>query len=317
MIPASNQKLLVAAAALHVLGPEHTFTTEVRAGGVSGGVVAGDLYLVGGGDPLLTTSDYPAETINGYPVLNATSLDALADSVVAAGITQIEGNIVGDGSRYDDEWFDPSWPEEIRVTEAGPVDALMVNDVRFLTDEWQPANDPNAGAAEELGRLLEERGVTIGGQGESGTAPADAAAIASIESAPLPTVIAEMQATSDNNTAEMLLKELGVAAGPAGRGSPAPPPRWRRSPNWGSIPPASSSTTASGPEHGEPGDVPAAGRHPLAARAGRRVRGRAAPRRRPEHHTAGQLRRHRRSRAGCTARRGRCTTSRTTPTRRR
>ncbi len=92
----------------------------------------------------------------------------------------------------------------------------MVNDVRFLTDEWQPANDPNAGAAEELGRLLEERGVTIGGQGESGIAPADAAAIASIESAPLPMVIAEMQASSDNNTAEMLLKELGVAAGAGG-----------------------------------------------------------------------------------------------------
>ena len=65
----------------------------------------------------------------------------------------------------------------------------MVNDVRFLTSEWQTANDPNAGAAEELGRLLEQRGVSIGGEGVSGTAPADAAAIASIESAPLPDVI--------------------------------------------------------------------------------------------------------------------------------
>ena len=51
----------------------------------------------------------------------------------------------------------------------------MVNDARFLTDEWQVANDPNAGAAEELGRLLEERGITIGGEVTTGTAPADAA----------------------------------------------------------------------------------------------------------------------------------------------
>ncbi|MDQ3542677.1 MAG: D-alanyl-D-alanine carboxypeptidase, partial [Actinomycetota bacterium] len=78
VIPASNQKLLVAAAALHVLGVEYTFTTQAQAAGVSNGVVPGDLYLVGGGDPLLTTNDYPAENINGYAVLNATSLDSLA-----------------------------------------------------------------------------------------------------------------------------------------------------------------------------------------------------------------------------------------------
>ena len=215
VIPASNQKLLIAAAALHVLGTDFRFTTEAR-GALSGGVIAGDLYLVGGGDPVLTTADYPAETINGYPVLNATPLDSLADGIVAAGVTQIQGNIVGDGSRYGDERFHPNWHEELYVTEAGPVSALMVNDVRFLTSEWQTANDPNAGAAEELGRLLEERGVSVGGEGVAGDTPADAAVIATIESAPLPDVITEMQATSDNNTAELLLKELGVASDAGG-----------------------------------------------------------------------------------------------------
>jgi serine-type D-Ala-D-Ala carboxypeptidase/endopeptidase (penicillin-binding protein 4) len=216
VIPASNQKLLVAAAALEVLGPDRVFTTEVRGGPVSGGVLSGDLYLVGGGDPLLTTDDYPAETINGYPVLNATSLDVLADSIAAAGITRIDGSIVGDGSRYDDEFFHPSWPEDIYVTEAGPLDALLVNDARFLADDWQVANDPSAGAAEELGRLLEARGITIGGDVTTGTAPSDAAVVASIDSQPLPAVIAEMQASSDNNTAELLLRELGVASGTGG-----------------------------------------------------------------------------------------------------
>ena len=222
MIPASNQKLLVAAAALEVLGADHVFTTEVRAGPVSGGVVAGDLYLVGGGDPVLTTDDYPAAEINGYPVLNATSLDVLADSVAAAGITRIDGNVVGDGSRFDDELFHPNWPDDVLVTEAGPFDALLVNDARFADaavpsiENWQVANDPSAGAAEELARLLEARGITIAGAATSGTAPADLTVVASIDSAPLPAVIDEMQASSDNNTAEMLLKELGVASGGEG-----------------------------------------------------------------------------------------------------
>jgi D-alanyl-D-alanine carboxypeptidase/D-alanyl-D-alanine-endopeptidase (penicillin-binding protein 4) len=188
----------------------------VQAAGVDAGVVAGDLYLVGGGDPLLTADDYPAETINGYPVLNATSLDTLADSVAAAGITQIQGDIVGDGTRYDDEFFHPSWSDDVRVVEAGPIDALLANDGRFLTDEWQVANDPNAGAAEEFGRLLEARGISVGGEATSGTAPEAATSVASIESAPLPLVVAEMQATSDNNTAEMLLKEMGVVAAQEG-----------------------------------------------------------------------------------------------------
>lgn len=216
VIPASNQKLLVAAAALEVLGPDHVFTTEVRGGPVEGGVVAGDLYLVGGGDPVLTTDDYPAETINRYPVLNATSLDTLADSVAAAGITRVDGNIIGDGSRYDDEFFHPSWPEDLYVTEAGPFDALLVNDARFLTDDWQVANDPNAGAAEEFGRLLEERGITVGGEITTGTAPADATVVASTDSQPLPAIIAQMQGSSDNNTAELLVKEMGVAGSATG-----------------------------------------------------------------------------------------------------
>jgi len=177
---------------------------------------AGDLYLVGGGDPLLTTDDFVEANIFDNPVINPTSLDTLADSVAAAGITQIQGGIVGDGTRFDDEFFHPSWPDDVLVTEGGPIDALLVNDARFLTDEWQVANDPNAGAAEELGRLLELRGITIGGEATSGTAPAEATSVASIESAPLPLVIAEMQSTSDNNTAEMLIKEMAVAAGGTG-----------------------------------------------------------------------------------------------------
>lgn len=214
VMPASNQKLLTAAAALHILGPDHVFTTEVRADAVEGGVVNGDLYLVGGGDPLLTSPEWDGNII-GYPIPDdATSLDTLAEQIAAAGVTQITGGVVGDSSRYDDETYYEEWTDDIRVAEAGPLSALIANDARTMSGgEWTVSESPARGAAAELTRLLQARGVTIGGEPSSGSAPAEAPVVTSITSAPLTGVIAEMLSTSDNNTAELLLKELGVATG--------------------------------------------------------------------------------------------------------
>jgi serine-type D-Ala-D-Ala carboxypeptidase/endopeptidase (penicillin-binding protein 4) len=214
LIPASNEKLLVGAVALDQLGPDYRFTTEVRAADPQDGVVAGDLYVVGGGDPLLTSDSYPVEN-DLNPVTNPTSLDALADAVVSAGVQRVDGAVIGDGSRYDDEWYVPSWSEDIRGIEAGPFDALLVNDARVTGDE-QRAEDPAEAAARELTQLLSERGVTIAGGPRSGTVGDDVGVIATVDSAPLRVVVGEMLGTSDNNTAEMLVKEIGLAAGGAG-----------------------------------------------------------------------------------------------------
>jgi serine-type D-Ala-D-Ala carboxypeptidase/endopeptidase (penicillin-binding protein 4) len=214
LIPASNQKLLVGAVALEVLGPEHRFTTEVRAAAPAGGVISGDVYLVGGGDPLLTSSTYPVQN-DPNPVTDPTSLDALADAVVAAGVQRIDGSVVGDGSRYDDEFFAPSWVNDVRGIEAGPYDALLVNDARVTGDPLRAA-DPSEAAAREFMQLLTARGVTIGGNATGGAAPAQTAVLASVESAPISAVVGEMLATSDNNTAELLVKEIGLASGGGG-----------------------------------------------------------------------------------------------------
>lgn len=57
-IPASVQKLPTMVAALALLGPDFAFKTQVLASApISKGVLAGDLYLKGGGDPFLTTDD--------------------------------------------------------------------------------------------------------------------------------------------------------------------------------------------------------------------------------------------------------------------
>ncbi|MBA3605104.1 MAG: D-alanyl-D-alanine carboxypeptidase [Acidimicrobiia bacterium] len=214
LIPASNQKLLTAAVALDVLGAETRYTTEVRAQAPSAGVVAGDLFLVGGGDPLLTSSSYPVEA-DPNPVTDPTSLDALADAVVAAGITSVEGSVIGDGSRYDDEFYAPSWSPDVRVTEAGPYDALVVNDARVTGDPLK-AGDPAEGAAREFTALLRERGVVVAGEPGVGQAPDASAVVGSVQSAPMSAVVGEMLATSDNNTSEMVVKELGFVAAGAG-----------------------------------------------------------------------------------------------------
>src|SRR4029077_16889909 len=88
-----------------------------------------------------------------------------------AGITSVSGNVVGDASRYDDEYVAPSWGVGVAGLEAGPYDSLMVNDSRVLNDPLK-ANDPAEGAAREFIRMLNERGITVGGTATAGPTPA-------------------------------------------------------------------------------------------------------------------------------------------------
>ncbi|MFK7916825.1 MAG: D-alanyl-D-alanine carboxypeptidase/D-alanyl-D-alanine-endopeptidase [Ilumatobacter sp.] len=216
VIPASTMKIIVAAVALERLGPDHAFTTSVvAAASPVDGVLDGDLVLLGGGDPLLSSDWYPTSNLERRPVFNPTSFDALADRVQAAGVTQVTGSVLGDGSRYDDEYFAPGWGNGVAGLEAGPYDALMANDSRVLGEE-QRANDPNSGAAREFTRLLSDRGITVAGapgQGAVADLGNGSVEIATIDSEPLTDVVAEMLTNSDNNTAELLVKELGVVAG--------------------------------------------------------------------------------------------------------
>lgn len=212
--PASTLKFLVAATALDSLGADFTYSTEVKAE-INAGVV-GSIYLVGGGDPLLASSWYPDDlTLSKYPQQPATSLEALADSVVAAGVTQITGNVVGDASHYDAELYPPSWPIGFRAIEGGPISGLLVNDGAVLGASMK-ATDPAMGAAQEFYRLLQERGVTIIGAPASGVTPVGLPTVAAIQSAPLIEIVGEMLRNSDNNTAEMMLKEIGFQVSGAG-----------------------------------------------------------------------------------------------------
>jgi len=93
LIPASNQKILTALAALSAFGPAYRFTTDVRADRPpdrSGAV--GTLYVIGGGDPGLTAERWWR----------------LAADLRARGIARVDRLVLDDG-RFDREWWHPSW----------------------------------------------------------------------------------------------------------------------------------------------------------------------------------------------------------------
>jgi len=208
LIPGSNQKIVTAAAAATLLPPSTIFTTRVF-GKVDGSKVSGNITLVGGGDPLLTTSDYAQ--LEKFPTLLRTSLEALAQRVFDAGIRTVEGSVVGNDDALSQSRYVDSWGSGVRGVEGGPLGALMVNDGVVVSNPIKP-DDPSLAAATEFTRVLRKIGVVVDGEASSrGIASNGDSEIASIASAPLVDVIAEMLTNSDNNTAEILLRHIGFA----------------------------------------------------------------------------------------------------------
>lgn len=208
LIPASATKLITAAVALEVLKPEFSYTTKVH-GTLDATGSASDLYFVGGGDPIIVRSEYLAS--EKYPTMSGTSLEKLADSLVASGLRRVEGSVVGVDARYDDKRFVDVWPQDFHFTEAGPLGALIVNDGVVVGQITKP-DDPAVAAATELQNLLNARGILFGAVPRRDALPSGIPEIVSIQSAPLTSIIQEMMINSDNNTAELLLKEVGYAA---------------------------------------------------------------------------------------------------------
>jgi D-alanyl-D-alanine carboxypeptidase/D-alanyl-D-alanine-endopeptidase (penicillin-binding protein 4) len=218
LIPASNQKLLTTYAALGILGPDYTFTTRVMTTTPTfDGVIDGDLYLVGDGDPFLFTDGW----LDQYEVIDGrshTRLEDLADRVVEAGVTSVAGSIVGDESRYDIERYGPWDGRLIDQQQSGPMSALTVNE-NFVTwpatfrDSFRARSEssaPPVDAAAVFADLLQERGVTIAGRSIAGVTPEGAVEIASIRSPELTDTITHINSYSSNIGAELLMKRLGL-----------------------------------------------------------------------------------------------------------
>lgn len=217
LAPASGMKLVTATAVLAELGPDERLRTSVEAAQEpSNGIIEGDLWLVGGGDPVLGTADW-AGHFDRQPAL-FTPLEELADAVAGAGLREVRGRIVGDDGRFDSQRYVSSWPARyVDDNEIGPMSSLWVND-GFV--EWEPKDvpfaDPAAGAAGVFAELLRQRGVTIGGEAASGPAPEQSVSVAGIDSPSMAELVATMLRESDNGSAELLIKELGRRVGGSG-----------------------------------------------------------------------------------------------------
>jgi serine-type D-Ala-D-Ala carboxypeptidase/endopeptidase (penicillin-binding protein 4) len=220
LTPASTLKVLTGMAALRRLGDDFRFETPVVAGAPMAprGIVEGPLWLVGRGDPLLSTVAYAASFRNQPQVY--TSMDALADSLVAAGLREVRGGVLGDESRFDTVRYVPSWkPGYITDNEIGPVSALVVNDnfAQFRPRRTIATTAPAVHGAVVLTELLRARGVVIAPEGGAGVAPTEGAVtLATATSPPLPEIVGELLRESDNMTAEVLTKELGARFGDGG-----------------------------------------------------------------------------------------------------
>ena len=221
VIPASNLKLLTASAAIDLLGADTRFHTGVAAAAPpSDGVVAGDLFVVGGGDPVLSTDAYvPYED---HPRDLLTSVDVLADRIVASGVRTVTGSVVGDESRYDTVRDAPGWPSRyITDAQVSPLSALVIDDSRATPAALEGPKDPPAAqpalhAAEVLTRLLRQRGVTVVGTPRVGAAPAGTTEVAGIDSPTVSQLAEQLTRFSDNTTSELLVKEIGKRASGAG-----------------------------------------------------------------------------------------------------
>lgn len=172
----SNTKLFTAAAAL---GGLPALTTTVA------GDPAGDLYLVGTGDPTLDRADF----------------EELARQVHSAGVRAVAGGIVGDGTRFGPPPpFDP---------EIGGMLGALVYDRGRAVDGGPLQADPALAAAARFDDALEALGITVAKGQRVAAVPAGAAVLATIAAPPAAEIARSMNVPSDNFVAEMVALALG------------------------------------------------------------------------------------------------------------
>ena len=104
LVPASNMKLISTGTALHRLGPEHRFETAIAQDGeVINGVLHGNIYIIGGGDPTLGSKDSIAVALDK-------TFSQWEAFIRKAGIRQIKGLVIGDGRSFEGMAEEPSLP---------------------------------------------------------------------------------------------------------------------------------------------------------------------------------------------------------------
>jgi D-alanyl-D-alanine carboxypeptidase/D-alanyl-D-alanine-endopeptidase (penicillin-binding protein 4) len=192
--PASNEKLLLSMAILDRLGPEATLVTQAAAATAPvGGVVAGDLWILGSGDPDVRRS----------------TMVRLAQELTAAGVLRVDGSVVGSTGYFKRDWRAPGWKPDFPRTQVALPTALVYEGNQAGRVH---ISDPERRAADALTRELRARGVSVTGKAGAAKAPPGLVPVAEVESDPLPKLLEVMNRYSSNFWAEVLGKRLGAEA---------------------------------------------------------------------------------------------------------
>jgi D-alanyl-D-alanine carboxypeptidase/D-alanyl-D-alanine-endopeptidase (penicillin-binding protein 4) len=191
--PASNEKLLVTSTALVKYGPDAKLRTNLEAlVPPEDGVIDGDVALVGTGDPYLS----------------ATQLRMIASELVALGVEEITGKVLGDGTAFDHRRgsYDSAWAYDADL--GGSLGGLVVDHGR--------GTNPALYAAQRLRETLLAADIVVRKGAHTGRLGPSAVPIASVGSSTIAATVTRINIPSDNFAAEMLLKNLGSTFGSAG-----------------------------------------------------------------------------------------------------
>ena len=180
MRPASTMKLLTSISALDHLGAKYDFRTSLYyTGSVKDSVLTGDLYCVGGMDPLFDTND----------------MKAFAESVKALGIHTFRGKIVEVRGFKDSDLLGEGWCWD----DDNPTLSPLLIDKK---DEF----------ASRLVQMLDKDSIFVDGPSTTGTLPKNALLLCS-RSHKLVDVLEPMMKNSDNLYAESMFYQLAASTG--------------------------------------------------------------------------------------------------------
>jgi D-alanyl-D-alanine carboxypeptidase/D-alanyl-D-alanine-endopeptidase (penicillin-binding protein 4) len=194
---ASNEKLLLSMVLIDRFGAAHRIATTVEGRPPARGLVAGDLWLVGHGDP----------------ELNDAALKRLARELRAVGIRTVHGSVIGVTTTFSRERWAPGW-QRIALQFVGLPTALTF-DANIGPGGF--VFDPERRAAAALTTDLRALGVRVNGPPRAGPEPTGEPVLATIRSAPLLGILRRQNRDSLNLDAEVLCKMLGAAVfGPPG-----------------------------------------------------------------------------------------------------
>lgn len=207
-IPASTTKIVTAAAALFLLGPERTFATTTV---LDSSGPAPRLVLVGGGDPLLARAPGKPTSGTTYDPERAdvrTLAKRTARALRQSGISSIELGF--DDGLFTGPAVHPSWKPDYIPEEVNPISALWVDEGNALPGQG-PVADPALEAARTFAQALARRGITVIGDPTRTTAPTGAAELGRVTSPTVAQIVQRLLEVSDNAAAEVLLRHAGLA----------------------------------------------------------------------------------------------------------